>query len=151
MPPLPPKFQDDAGDDARDKGESSGADEARDFIFFLGDLMHGGVEVAEVAGVKCGDMRLKLLPDLSPEGCIVCEVQWCELHQYLELLGGDLPLHIPKATQPVLILTRCHAEQQVEDGNITFAVNIQKAKTIEVLRALPCETPQELIGGAASL
>ena len=147
MPPPPPQLQNDAGDGSRDEGESLGADDVRASIFLSGDLVRVGVEVAEVDGVECGDMHLKLLPARSPEGCVACEVPWRELHQGWDPLGGEIPLHSPKVPQPILVLTRYHTEQRAKDKNPPSTVNLQEDKTIEDLQAAPCETPQELIGG----
>ena len=54
--------------DERDKGNSSGEDEARAVIFLSGELVNEGVDVADVAGVECGDMHPKVLLARLPEG-----------------------------------------------------------------------------------
>ena len=66
--PPPSQLQDDAGNGGRDKGNSSGEDEARAVIFLSGELVNEGVDVADVAGVECGDMHPKVLLARLPEG-----------------------------------------------------------------------------------
>ena len=61
-------------------------------------------------------MRLKLLPDRPPEGRISCKVQRQEIYQGKERGNIDISLCIPEVARPVLILTRCYAEQTVSGG-----------------------------------
>ena len=44
-----------------------------------------------------------------------------------------------------------HVEHQVEDGNLTFAVNRQEGETIEALQVALCKTPRYLISSATGL
>ena len=100
------ELYDNADDVRREKCNSPGADDARIFIFLSGNLVRGSVEVADVAGVECGDMHLKIFLSRPLEGRVAHEVQRREIQQGGEPFGGYPPLHHTKIAQPVLILTR---------------------------------------------
>ena len=112
--------------------------------------MSMGVKVAEVARGEGGDVHLKLVLAHTSKVCIACKVQQRELHLGGDPLGWELPLYRPEVAWPVLVFTRCHAEQRLEDYEQPFTVNRQE-EMIKALQAAPCETPQELKSGAASL
>ena len=95
------------------------------------------VDVTEVDGVECSDVHLNLLLTCPLEGRVERKLQRREIHQGLYTFGGELPLHCSNAAHPILILTICHAEQRVEDGDQPFAVDRQEGETIKALQAAP--------------
>ena len=99
--------------------------------------MKGGVEVAEVTRGEHGDVRIKLPPDINPEGQVARKLQRQQFYQHGGPFRGGLSLHIPEFACPVLILTRRYAEQQVEDIDQPIVVNCQEVETIKALQAAP--------------